>query len=135
MGPEPGTLGEKGCSPEESRKLKQFLHQFERFRQFKGRVPVADLLSDLLEQSGYIHVIGGRLPGGDRPRANLEKFLQLLRQWKDVDANSLKSILDKVDRLTELKNRETEAPVEAEEEKQCQTDEYSSVQRTGVPVA
>lgn len=106
---------EKGCSPEESRKLKQFLHQFERFRQFKGRVPVADLLSDLLEQSGYIHVIWST-PRGKQARANLEKFLQLLRQWKDVDANSLKSILDKVDRLTELEDRETEAPVEAEEE-------------------
>ncbi|MFD1408970.1 UvrD-helicase domain-containing protein [Kroppenstedtia eburnea] len=104
----------EGLPPEERRKLKQFLHQFERYRRIKGRVPAAELLSDLLEQSGYIHVTWST-PRGKQARANLDKFLQLLRQWKDVDTTSLRSILEKVVRLTEMEDRETEAPVEAED--------------------
>ncbi|MGF7086258.1 ATP-dependent helicase/nuclease subunit A [Kroppenstedtia sanguinis] len=103
----------EGLPLEESRKLELFLHQLERSRRIKGQVPVADLLSDFLEQSGYIHVIWST-PQGKQARANLDKFLLLLRQWKDVEATSLRSILEKVERLTEIGDRETEASVEVE---------------------
>ncbi len=100
-------------SAEEREKLSGFRRLAERAGRLIGRVPVADLIEELLEESGYDLVLWAT-PQGKQARANLEKLVRLARSRKGDSAYSPDLFLEELELLIDQQTPETEASVESE---------------------
>lgn len=100
-------------SAEEREKLADFRRLAERATFLMGRIPVADLMEQLLQESGYYLVLWAT-PQGSQARANLEKMIHLARSRKGESAYSPDLFLEEMELLIDQQIPETEAPLESE---------------------
>lgn len=97
----------------EREKLEGFRRLAERAGRLMGRVPVADLIEEVLEESGY-HLALWATPQGEQARANLEKLVRLARSRKGDSAYSPDLFLEEMELLIDQQTPETEAAVQSE---------------------
>ncbi len=97
----------------ERAKLADFRRLAERAALLMGRIPVADLIEELLVESGYDLVLWAT-PQGTQARANLEKLIDLARSRKGDIAYSPDLFLEEMELLIDQPIPETEAAVESE---------------------
>ena len=106
-----------GGEKEELRgKLDRFLSQLETFRDLAGYSPVAPLLQELFQATGFLRIMQ-TMPGGEKREANLE-FLR--KKAADFDATSYRGLYDFVryiENIQKVKVDFGEAPAFAEQEK------------------
>ncbi|SFS67175.1 UvrD-helicase domain-containing protein [Marininema halotolerans] len=107
-------LDSEGLLPEEQRKLSQFQELFSRWQGLCGRISVAELVERAVYESGYLHVSWG-LHHGPQVAANVDKFLQLLRQWQGEFPYSVQSVCRVIEQGIQAGIKETEAKIEAED--------------------
>ena len=71
---------ERGPDAELRAKVNRLLRRLERYRQAVRRVPLAQMLGRLYEESGYLAYVGGE-PNGSQRRVNLIKLHERARQF------------------------------------------------------
>ncbi|SDW67289.1 ATP-dependent helicase/nuclease subunit A [Marininema mesophilum] len=107
-------LNMESLSPREHNKLTCFAELIAQWRRLNGRVTVAELLEQAVEESGYRYV-SWAFPQGSQIVANVDKFLRLLRTWQREAPYSLQRVCKMINQWIQEGVRETEAKVETED--------------------
>ncbi|TDQ42069.1 helicase-exonuclease AddAB subunit AddA [Aureibacillus halotolerans] len=75
-----------------------FLTRLNRWREKARRAPVAELIQQVYEVSGYLDYVGG-LPGGKQRQANLQALLDRARQYEETSFRGLFRFMRFIERM------------------------------------
>lgn len=100
--------------PEEAARLDGFLSWFEDLREQRDSLPVAELLTDLLDRTFYRAALTVQ-PDGRQALANLRKLLDLARQMDALPRSTLHDFVAHLEEREEHTPREAESALEIEE--------------------
>ena len=100
--------------PEETARLDGFFSWFEDLREQRDRLPLAELLSGLLDRTFYRVALSVQ-PDGRQALANLRKLLDLARQMDALPGSTLHDLVTHLEEREEYTPREAESALEIEE--------------------
>lgn len=101
--------------PEERLKLSRFVADWERWRRWAGRIPVADLLERIVRET-ELRETWGTTPRGRQAVANVNKLVRMAQQWEVGVSFSLTAWLDRLQGTLARHIPETEAPLAPSEQ-------------------
>jgi ATP-dependent helicase/nuclease subunit A len=84
-----GDVAAAGADPEEAARLRRGAALVDRYSEVRDRLRSAELLSELLEESGYLGHLALLGDEGLQPRANVERFLEMVRGMGGAGAGEL----------------------------------------------
>lgn len=108
----------KEIEPEQKEKLHDFRTVCGDLRRLKDRIPVSELVGEILERTGYeLSLLTD--PAGVRRYANLKKLVSMIRQYETFERISLAAFLNILKRFQAQEVRESEAQIALESSAQA----------------
>ncbi len=104
--------GQEGLPASQQKKLSQFLALLEKYRQKVSYTPIHELLSKLLEETGYLDYAYA-LPGGEVKRANLEMLVEKAIAY---EGTSYRGLFHFIRYMEQLQKYEVDFPLAEGEE-------------------
>ncbi|PTM59688.1 UvrD-helicase domain-containing protein [Desmospora activa] len=101
--------------PYEQLKLSRFVADWNRWRRWVGRIPVADLLERIIRET-ELREIWATTPHGKQAIANVNKLVRMARQWGEGMTYSLSAWLERLQGTLARQIPETEAPLAPSEQ-------------------
>lgn len=105
-----------GLSQSGQRSLERFLRIYEYARENRDRQALSALVTELLQESGYLALAMAH-PQCDLVRANLEKFIGMVRIYEQDSYASLSGLIRHIDSLEEREAREGMAVIPGQNER------------------
>lgn len=90
--------GAEGAAPDLQKVLSRFLASLDRWRTLARRRPLSQVVWQILQETGYLHYVGG-MPGGAQRQANLLALYERAREFDQFARQGLFRFLRFIERL------------------------------------
>ncbi len=101
--------------PAELTKVRRAAELLPRWRRVRHRVPIADLLHTVVQETGYLGALLTQF-GGQQAAANVEKLIDVAREFGAGGLFSLNDFLTAMEEATLFEERESQAATQTEQE-------------------